>query len=144
LKRFFRNLSLFFSAGSLGGLANSFTVWIFGILGIPQILGVQLAPSLTKSWLYPRIIWGGLWGLLFLLPTLRQSHFSRGLLLSLVPTLVQLFIVFPVQNQKGVLGIELGVITPVFVLFYNAVWGVCTSFWLKWVQEDPTPDWISS
>ena len=62
-------------------------------------------------------------GFLFLLPTLRQSHFSRGLLLSLVPTLIQLFIVFPIQNQKGVLGIELGAITPLFVLLYNAIWG---------------------
>ena len=59
---------LAFSAGALGGLANSLAVWLFGALGITLALGVGIAPGLTPAWLYPRIVWGGLWGFLFLLP----------------------------------------------------------------------------
>ena len=63
-----RSLSLFFAAGALGGLANSLVAWGFGELGISRALGVSIAPGLTAAWLYPRIVWGGLWGFAFLLP----------------------------------------------------------------------------
>lgn len=129
-------MSLAFSSGCLGGLVNSLAVWIFGVLGITQTLGVKLAPALSKSWFYPRIVWGGLWGFLFLLPFLRGSPFLRGLLYSLGPTAVQLFIVFPVQAQKGLMGIDLGMMTPMFVLFFNALWGVCAALWLRSAEED--------
>jgi hypothetical protein len=31
------------------------------------------------------------------------------------------------------MGLGLGALTPVFVLLYNAVWGVTASIWLRWV-----------
>ena len=65
----FRTLSLVFAAGCVGAVANSLMVYLFGHLGINAALGVKIAPNLTPSWLYPRIVWGGLWGFLFLLPT---------------------------------------------------------------------------
>ena len=65
-----KNLLICFSAGCLGGLANSFVVWQFGEQGIARLLGVSIAPTLTPAWLYPRIVWGGIWGLLFILPFL--------------------------------------------------------------------------
>jgi hypothetical protein len=133
LKNLFRNLTLHFSSGAFGGLINSIIVWIFGMLGITSAFGVEIAPVLTKSWLYPRIVWGGLWGFLFLLPFFRGSYLFRGLLFSLGPTLVQLFIIFPIQAQKGVMGLDLGNLTPLFVLFFNGVWGICTAFWLKFI-----------
>jgi hypothetical protein len=128
---FFKNMTLLFSCGSLGGLINSIVVWLFGVMGITAALGVKITPSFTKIWLYPRIVWGGLWGFLFLLPFLRKSYFFRGLLYSLGPTMAQLFIVFPIQAKKGVMGVDLGMMTPIFVLFFNAIWGICTAFWLK-------------
>lgn len=67
-KTFTRNLSLVFASGCFGGLLNSLTVWIFGFAGITALFNVQIAPTLTASWLYPRIVWGGIWGFLFLLP----------------------------------------------------------------------------
>jgi len=137
LKNVFKNLSLLFASGSLGGLTNSITVWIFGTLGITAALGVKLTPALTKTWLYPRIVWGGLWRFLFLLPFLRQSLFFRGLLYSLGPKIVQLFIIFPIQAGKGLMGIHLGIMTLIFVLFFNAVWGICTALWIKFTKESP-------
>ena len=127
----FRSLSLVFAAGCVGALANSLVVWLFGDLGINAALGVRIAPKLTPVWLYPRIVWGGIWGLLFLLPILRNSLIARGLLYSLGPTLVMLFVVFPLKAKKGMLGLDLGSLTPVMVLFFNAVWGVSATLWLR-------------
>ncbi len=128
-------LSPAFSAGCLGGVTNSLAVWIFGVLGITSALGVSIAPALNPPWLYPRIVWGGIWGILFLLPVLRRSVMLRGLLFSLGPSLVQLLVVFPVKADKGMLGLELGNLTPLFVLLFNAVWGL-TAAWLFTMSEE--------
>ncbi len=129
-----KDLSLTFAAGALGGLANSLAVWLFGAVGLNQLLGVALAPKLTPAWLYPRLVWGGLWGWLFLFPLSKLTYPSRGILLSLGPSLVQIFVVFPLKAQKGIGGIELGYLTPLLVLFFNAVWGLVTAIWLKWTR----------
>jgi hypothetical protein len=125
-----RALSLCFAAGAAGGLANSFAVWAAGKLGLTGALGVSLAPAFTPAWLYPRLVWGGLWGALFLLP-LSGGWLRRGLLLGLAPALFQLFVVFPYWQGRGWLGVELGALTPVVVLAANAVWGVAASAWLR-------------
>ena len=127
----YRNALLFFAAGTLGALVNSLVVWAFGRYGINQSLGVAIAPSLTTYWLYPRLVWGGLWGLLFLLPLVKGSIYWRGLVLSLVPTLVQLFIIFPYHSYHGIAGLELGLLTPALVLVFNAVWGLATAISIK-------------
>jgi hypothetical protein len=126
-----RKTSLVFAAGCLGGLINSLAVWIFGELGISSALGVSIAPKLTPAWLYPRLVWGGIWGLLFLLPLMKTSIFARGLVYSIGPTLVQLFVVFPMKANKGMLGLDLGMLTPVLVVIFNAIWGWSAAIWLK-------------
>jgi len=128
-----RSLSLFFSAGALGGLANGIVIWAVGKLGFTHALGVAITPALTPGWLYPHIVWGGLWGALFLIPV-GWGWVRKGLLFSLGPSLVQLFLVFPLKTKAGVLGLALGALTPLAVLFFNAVWGVVASFWLTVVR----------
>jgi hypothetical protein len=130
-----RRISLVFGAGCLGGLLNSLAVWIFGMLGITSALGVKIAPQLSAPWLYPRLIWGGIWGLLFILPLMQRRFLSRGLIFSLGPTLVQLFVVFPMKANKGVMGLDLGLLTPVFVFVFNAIWGLAAAIWLRWVNK---------
>jgi len=130
------NLSLVFAAGALGGLLNSVFVWFFGLVGVTAALGVHLAPPFTAPWLYQRLVWGGLWGGLFLLPWQSRSYPVRGLVYSLGPTLVTWFLVFPFQAHKQVLGLDLGYLTPVFVLFYNAVWGLAAAWWLKLAKAE--------
>jgi len=124
-------LSLVFGAGCLGGLVNSLAVWLGGYYGITAALGVKIAPQLSAAWLYPRIVWGGIWGVLFLLPLMKRNYLIRGLIFSLGPTLVQLFVIFPLKANKGMMGLELGALTPVAVVVFNAIWGVTAAIWLR-------------
>jgi hypothetical protein len=42
-----------------------------------------------------------------------------------------LFVVFPEQLHKGNMGLELGTLTPAFVVLYNFIWGAAAAWWLK-------------
>ena len=126
-----KKLLICFAAGCLGALANSLTVWAFGEYGINKQLGVAMAPALTTAWLYPRIVWGGIWGFLFVLPFLNTRLITKGALISLFPTLLQLFVIFPLQAKKGYFGLELGLYTPVLVTFFNLIWGVAAALAIK-------------
>jgi hypothetical protein len=122
-----RGLSLCFTAGCFGGLVNGLAVWLAGQAGIPAMLGVSLAPALTPAWLYPRIVWGGLWGLLFLLPVPRSGPATRAAVFSLGPTLVQLLVVFPHLTGQP-FGLALGALA----------WGLAASLWLAACDAQPT------
>ena len=130
-----KKITMVFGAGCLCGLVNSLAVWESGVLGITTAFGVKLAPQLNAAWLYPRVVWGGIWGLLFLLPLMQKSFLLRGLIFSLGPTLVQLFIVFPMKANKGVMGLDLGSLTPLAVIVFNAIWGVTAAIWLRWTNH---------
>jgi len=130
------NLLILFSAGCVGGLANSIIVWLFGLMGITKLMGVSIAPALTPSWLYPRIVWGGIWGILFLLPFFSQQVVTKAFVYSLGPTFIQLFIVFPLKAKKGFMGMDLGTITPLFVILFNFVWGITTAVLIKIAKKD--------
>ena len=66
-----------------------------------------------------------------MLPILRSSLLARGLLFSLGPSLVMFLVIFPMKAKKGMFGLNLGSMTPVLVLFYNAIWGVTAAIWLR-------------
>lgn len=125
-----RKLSLCFAAGAAGGLASALVLWAGGRLGAHAALGVSLAPPLAGSWLHPRVVWGGLFGALLLLP-IAGGALRRGLLIGLAPALFQLFVVLPLWQGRGWLGVELGALTPVVVIAASLVWGVAAVAWLK-------------
>ena len=112
-------LCVCFCAGLLGALFNSLAVWLGGNLGLPQLAGVDLTPQWSLAWLYPRLIWGGLWGLAYFItvasPRARSSWIRKGLWASLLPTAWQLFYTF----------------TPLFVIGYNLIWGFFTGFFAR-------------
>ncbi len=122
---------VFFAAGCLGALANSLAVWLLAATGVMAAWGVGIDPPVSVNWLYPRLVWGGLWGLLFILPWLNGRCWLKGLLISVLPTLVQLLIVFPLKAGKGMAGLDLGLLTPLFVFFFNAVWGIVTALLIR-------------
>lgn len=136
MKNSVEKTSVLFSAGSFGGLINGLVVWLFGAIGITTALGVKIAPQLSAPYFYPRIVWGGIWGFAFLLPFLKDRLYLKGLILSLGPTIVQLFVVFPIKAQKGVMGLDLGALTPFFVVLFNAAWGLAAAYWLKLTGAD--------
>jgi hypothetical protein len=138
MKKFFEKLTVAFSSGCFGGLVNGLAAWFFGALGITALLGVRVAPALTPPYIYQKMVWGGIWGFILVLPILRGSLWSRGILLSLGPTIVQLLIVFPIRLSKGLMGLELGPLTPLFVFIYNAIWGLCAVAWMRWVTPHGT------
>lgn len=128
----FRILALCYSAGTVGALANSAAIIWMGKAGIPASLGVALAPNYSPSWLYPRLVWGGMWALLFALPLPRTLWWA--FVIALAPALFQLFVVFPQFAGKGTAGLDLGTLTPAFVLFYNLIWALVTYLTLKLVR----------
>lgn len=116
-----------FAAGSAGGLATALTLWLFGLLGITGALGVTLAPALAPAFVYHMMVWGGIFGFLFLLPFMPGSVVLRGVIYGLAPSAVQCLIVFPADGA-GILGLNLGVLTPILVLIFNTVWGIVTAY----------------
>jgi hypothetical protein len=130
----FKNLSLIFAAGALGGLLKGLAAWGCGAVGLNALLGSQMAPALTAMWIYQHLVWGGLWAFLFLLPLRGLSYVSLGIIYSLPQTLISLVVLMP-QMQQGLLGLRLGYTTPVLILFFGFVWGATTALWLKWSRE---------
>lgn len=126
-----RNTLVVFAAGCLGGLVMCVAMWLFWRYGITQSLNVQLAGSVSPHWMYPRIVWGGLWGLLFLLPIFASSIFARSFVIALIPTLIQLFVFYPFYEGKGVAGLSLGLLTPFLVFFFYWIWSLTSAITLR-------------
>jgi hypothetical protein len=90
-----RKISCAYTGGALGALVDSVNIWFLGKIGLTSLLGIGLQPGFTMSWLYPRLVWGGIWALLLLLPFLQTRLFLRGMLFSLLPSAMMLFMVSP-------------------------------------------------
>lgn len=125
-----RNVVNCLIAGAVGGLANGLALWLLGTLAVTTALGFRMAPMLSLMFLVNRAFWGGLWGLVFLLPILPDRPYLKGLVLSLLPSLVMLVVVFPLRLHAGVFGFGLGSSAPLFVLVLNAVWGLAAAWTL--------------
>lgn len=125
-----RKFSCAYVGGAIGALIDSFNIWILGKTGITALLGIGLQPKFVMPWLYPRLVWGGIWGLLFMLPFLGKRVFLRGIIFSLVPTAYVFIMVFPSMG-KGLFGLGFGTLTPLLVLLLNFIWGIAGAFWYK-------------
>jgi hypothetical protein len=125
-----RKVSGAFTGGAIGGLVDSIAIWVLGKIGITGLLGVTLRPDFTAPWLYRRIVWGGIWMLLLLLPLWQKRTVLRGCLFSLFPSAMMLFMVFP-NMGKGLLGIGFGSLTPMVVIGLNFIYGIVAAFWFE-------------
>jgi hypothetical protein len=76
------------------------------------------------------MIWGGIWMLLLLLPVMKKRTAARGMLFSLLPSAMMLFIVLPSMG-KGMLGLGFGSMTPLVVIGLNLIYGLVASFWYQ-------------
>lgn len=125
-----RKLSAGFTGGVIGGLLSGLLFWELGRDGILAWSGIALHPALSLGWLYPRLVTGGLWGLLFVLPLLPGRPATRGLLWSLAPSAYVLLHRMPAAG-KGLFGLGYGALTPALILLLYAVWGITAAYWYR-------------
>ena len=60
----------------------------------------------------------------------RGHWWLRGIILSLAPSAFELLYVFP-RETGHLLGLSHGMLTPVFVLAANAIWGLSAAWLLR-------------
>jgi hypothetical protein len=125
-----RKVSAAFTGGAIGGFVDSFNIWAMGKAGISDMIGLSMKPEFNAPWLYQRMVWGGIWMLLLLLPLMGNRAILRGMLFSLLPSAMMLFIVFP-SMAKGMLGLGFGTITPLVVIGLNLIYGIVAAGWYR-------------
>lgn len=115
-----------FSVGALGGALATFTFWM---LGATKLAGFAiLMPSLAVENFYAPMFWGGVCGLLYLLP-IQWKMLYKGLAFSVIPAFIYLSL-----EQGGLSQItkflDLTMLTrkDVFLalVVYFLAWGVVT------------------
>lgn len=123
-------LAVCFCAGLLGALLSGLLLCLAARLGVFALAGVQIIPQFKVAWFYPRLVWGGLWGMVYFIavgPASSRRHWiRRGLWISLLPTAFELLVVFPYLSGHGLFGRQLGRYAPLAVLLANLVWGFFT------------------
>ena len=119
-----------FTAGGLGGFTNSISVWFLAASGITPALGFGMVPELSIAWLGRRVFASALWGIIFLIPVYEKSPVKKGAVLSILPWLSSILIVFPFRMDVGFLGLGFGLGTPIWTLFFAAVWGITGTLFL--------------
>ena len=118
------------------GLATTLAIWAVSQTGIFVLLGTPLVFTLSSGWIYQRMVWGGLWGLLFAIPLFGQwSQKKRGLLFSAAPAFASLVFFLPFKDNQGMLGLELGPMMPVLVILFSVLWGYLAGFWLDYSSD---------
>lgn len=135
----FQNLvALLFMAGLLGGIANAFAVFYSDDLGLTALLNLDLSPAFNKEQLYSKMVWGGVWGLIFILPIeLRRWPFKNlvvnGVVLSLLPSMLVLLYLFP-EAGKGLWGFDIGALMPAYVIAMNIIWGLVSVAFIRFFK----------
>ncbi|AQQ66236.1 hypothetical protein [Microbulbifer agarilyticus] len=129
MREFIKNLSICFAAGGVAGLCYALGLWALGHYGITRALSVDIAPHLSNAYLYQRVVWGGICGLIFMLPW-RKSWITRGFLLSLIPAGILLLVLLPMRGL-GVGALALGTLTPLVIILACAAGGIAGSGWLR-------------
>jgi hypothetical protein len=125
-----RTLLFLLAAGGLGGLTSGLLVWAFGALGVTPALGFNMTPNLDLFWMARRVFASALWGIIFLIPVFNRSPVIKGAVLGLLPWLSSILFVLPYRMGAGFLGLGLGIGTPLWTLFFGAVWGVTGTLFL--------------
>ncbi len=125
-----RGLTLLFASGTFGGFLEAVSFWFFGKIGINALMGMP-APGWNPAMIYRPVVWGGIWGLIFVIPFLGNKIVWRGIILSIAPTLAAWFVFIPARTP-GFHG-TLSMLSLIIIL--NAIWGIATGFWLNLARK---------
>ena len=142
--RFWQRMSLAFTAGAIGAVANVVFVAILAALGITAMLGIESPRPPMPGFLYKQVVWGGLWGLLLVLPLLRGNWWLRGLVLGFFASLAAMLIFLPQIHMPagapfaspGQFGLGWGEMMPLLILVANSVWGLAAAWWYAFLTAD--------
>ncbi|MDO3385756.1 hypothetical protein QWI17_07900 [Gilvimarinus sp. SDUM040013] len=115
---------LMYGVGSAAALIAAVLHWVLARYGFSYELGADFAPSIGARGLYPKLVWGGVAGWLLLLPLAAGRWLMRSVIIALVPTLVQLLIIYPVMTGYGFAGLSLGIVTPLIVFSVFWCWAL--------------------
>lgn len=123
--------------GLLGGLAYLAAAWAGGTVGLPELVGsgwqARVGPAQWGGAAASGAAWGVAFGLL--VPRLPgRDPVSQGLLFSLLPALWTGLVVFP-GLEFGTLGLRLGALTMVPVVFYHLAWGLTVGSVVRWARD---------
>ncbi len=125
------------AAGATAGMLQSGIILLAGQLGFFKLLGLPLSFEFNLVWFYQRITWGGLWGLLFLVPLLgRVPHWKRGVVVGFFPALATSLLFLPAKDLHGYFGLNLGPMMPVVVFLFGIVWGIIAGTLLDLVRNE--------
>src|SRR5258705_11127645 len=116
-----------YAAGALAALLTTLVLWVAVRARLGAVIDVQLGKlfpgGLDPLWVGWRVLEGSLFALA--LPLARGRGLTpvrAGLVISLLPSLRALFLQLP-NAGYGMLGVQLGPLTPVVVLAANGLWG---------------------
>ena len=123
-----RRFAAAYFGGALGAVVVTLVLWGAARTGLLKEIDVAWRTSL--SWehsIAPNLLLGSLWGLGLPLLRSRIPNLVRAcLLLSMAPAMAQLFYWMP-RAGHGMLGVELGALTPVVILVASLLWGYTLS-----------------
>ena len=112
-------------AGVIASLLTSLIFLAFDLSGVFTGLGILLsAPPDFLPWLGIRLMYGGFFALLLLVPILTNWRlWQRGLLFGLIPALYLFLWKWPFVQNVGFFGMKLGISVPITGLFFSLLWG---------------------
>jgi hypothetical protein len=122
--RLFRQLSIAFAAGAVGALALGVFLLILRDTGVLANLGIRPPPVRMPEFLYGRMVWGGIWALLFVLPVMTGQWLLRGVVVGVLASLAAIFYFNPAWQ-----GAAFNFVALIFVA--NAVWGIVAAGWYR-------------
>lgn len=127
--------------GVVGSLGVSLVFWLLTASKLFAMFGIQMGtPADLLPWIIRRAVEGGIFGLLFLVPVMKNSYqWQRGLLFGLAPALKLWFWDY-VRAGLGPFGIGLGLAVPILALFFSLLWGLLSGVVLDrtgYVTGDP-------
>jgi len=128
-------LAVCFVAGLLAAVVSALFIWSCNRWGITGLLEVKIGQSLNLSALYPKMFFGGLWGLAYFftvgIPRHRRHWIRKGLWFSWIPSLFALFYLYPNLYNKGLAALDLGMFAPLFIILSNLIWGFFVGFFTR-------------
>lgn len=124
--------------GGLAGVAHGALQWLAGTAGLLDLPGIGVQPGVTLSQWGMRAVSGVALGLAFGLLLRRipgRSHVERAAWFSLLPTLYMWLWHYPTVLGVGLLGIRVGILTPLVVALFNLAAGVVAGAVMAWGER---------